>query len=1061
MDVIGCRIELLGELRVVHGDHAITRFRTHKAAGLIAYLALFLRQVHPRERIADLFWPDKEPEAGRQNLTTILTSLRRQLEAAGLSAQDVLLSDRQVVRLNPACVTTDIDEFDRLLASASKERDPAYQATILEKALSLYRSEPLPDHYEEWALDLHARYTERYADALDRLCAVQEALGKPEAALDAAQRAIRADPYREAPRCVQIRAYATLGRSTAAINSYQQYERLLQDDMGATPSAVMQGLVERVRRDPKSFDRSNGEIVAPTLTSPQPDTAVAPVGPHKATSGDAATVTTRQATLPLQLTRFIGRELELASLETLLRPATEEAFHLSRLVTLTGPGGTGKTRLSLEAAGRLAPAFQGRVWFVELAHLLGPDLLPTAILNAVKRTDGGPARDVFQALEEEIGAHPCLLVLDNFEHLLHRSPYSEDADGVGADGSDYVRLLLERIAGLTCLITSRQPLHIGGEQEFPVSPLSIPDNAQTDPGSLLKNASIALYTDRAILAKPDFALTQSNAATIATLCRRLEGMPLAIEMAAAWARTLAPAKVLERMVHQLDLLVSRRRDLPPRHQSLRATIEWSYDLLTAEQQLFLTRLSVFRGGWTLEAAEAVVSEKIEESSTSTDCRPLTIGPLDVLDLLTSLVDKNLVVAEQSGEQVRYRLQEMVREFCNERLVASGERIEIQSRHRDYFLALSEASEAHAAEGGQMDLLPRLEEEHDNLRAAIHFCRTDPASVEIGFRFPVAMHHFWESRGYLAEGLRLSLALLERPRAQACTEGRGNVLQTCFWMAFYQGDYAAGRPWIEESLAILREIGNPASLGNALNAMGAMLTADKDHKGAQACFEETLVISRQLGDRRQIGRALHNLASVVRAQGDAVHARELFEQSLAMKQTSDRAGRAATLQVLSRLDYEQGDLVSARRLGEEALRINREVGNKTWEMFTLSILAWIALAEGKEEDVLSFCAAGLELEKAVGSKQYLASTLECLAELAHRQQLWERAGCLWGAASALRAASGQPDQQTNKTTYQAKVSEARSAFGEASFQKAWEAGGALTMERMILYALSTDQSPLSL
>ena len=1028
METIGCRIELLGELRVVHGDRVISRFRTQKSAGLAAYLALFLNQVHPRERIADLFWPDLDPEAGRQNLTTALTTLRRQFEAIGLPAQDVLLSDRHTVRLNPACVTTDLDAFDRLLDAVAAERDPVHRARLLSSAIALYRSEPLPGRYEEWALDLQERCAERYADGLDQWCAALEQIEEWQAALDVAMRVERADPYREAPRRVQMRAYAALGRSGTALEVYRQFEALLQETMGATPAPETKRLAERLRQDPRAFeaaahpDSGSVHTVSPSESKISQATPIPPIPDVRPALPTPL--------LPLQLTRFFGREQEITRLESLLQPDSNSGG--ARLITLTGPGGAGKTRLAVEAGRRAAPAFGGRVWFVDLAGLPGPEHIVRAILSAMKLASADTQEDPLQAIENELARGPGLILLDNFEHMLLQQP--APLDSAALIGPEAVRHLLERAPSLICLITSRQPLRLGGEQEFPVPPLTLPDDLSEEPARISAYAGIALYTDRAILAKPDFALTQSNAAAVAALCRRLEGIPLAIEMAAAWAKTLTPAKMLERLERQLDILVSRRRDLPLRHQSLRATIEWSYSLLTPQQQDFLIRLSVFRGGWTLEAVEDLY------------------GPA-ALELLMELQERSLVVTEQKEEEIRYSLLQTILEFSSERLESSGQAFEVRKRHCDHYLRLAEASEAQVASTGQVGLLPRLDAERDNLRAAMAFCLAPNGPIELGLRFPAAMHHYWESRGALAEGLGICLALIAHPGTETRSEGRANTLQTAFWMAFYQGDHAQGRAWMEESLDILREVGSPFNLANGLNAMAAALIGAKEYARAQEACEESMTIWQQLGDRSKTCRAMHNLASVLRARGDIEGARRMFEECLELnRQARDITGSAGTLQVLSWLYFDQGDLVSARRVGEEALRLNRETGNKTWETFTLCSLAWVALGEGNTEEAFAHCSAGLVLLKDVGSKKDTASALECLAEIAHAEASWERAAQLWGSAVALRTATGRPGAHTNAHTYATKVEETRAALGESSFRAAWDRGGGRTMEEMLDYAL---------
>jgi predicted ATPase len=612
----------------------------------------------------------------------------------------VLVSDRQSVWLSPATVATDVAEFDRLTKAAARAAGDAERVSLLERAIGLYRGELLPGCYEEWALQEQARGGAQYADALQEWAAALERTGDREAALEAAGRALAADPYREELYRVQMRLLAALGRAGTAQETYRRLESLFRADLGVSPSAATRSLAERLRRQPEAFT-----CPAPDPTSspakaadPEPRAPVPPADNPRATGSPSW-----PPFLPLQLTRFFGRGGEMAHLERLLRDER------ARLVTLTGMGGSGKTRLAIEAAGRVAGAFAARAWFVDLSGVPVPHLIPAALAQALKLPPDSGA-DPLQRVIQALGEAPCLLVLDNFEHLLRDAGARGKGDHPTGDGTALVRLLLERVPGLVCLVTSRQPLHLGGEREFPVAPLPVP--VQTDsaaapshetPERLLRLASVALYADRAQAVRPDFAVTAANAAAVARLCRKLEGMPLAIEMAAAWAKTLPPAAMLERLERQLALLISRRRDLPPRHQSLRATIEWSYALLPAELQRAFASLSVFRGGWTLMAAEAV-------------CGP------GALLVLSELAERSLLIwdeppSENPGAGGRYRLLESLREFAGEKLSEGGEEGPVRQAHAAYFLALAEEAPptTRGSQGGA--LLKRREREIENLRAA--------------------------------------------------------------------------------------------------------------------------------------------------------------------------------------------------------------------------------------------------------------------------------------------------------------------------------------------------------
>jgi predicted ATPase/DNA-binding SARP family transcriptional activator len=915
-----CRVELFGGLRLLQGDRVVTRFRTHKAATLLAYLALHLRQSHPRDQLVDLFWPEMDLEPGRTNLSTALTSLRRQLEPPGIPAGSLLVADRRTVQLNPGAVTTDVAELDALLDTASRTEELPERTLLLERTVDLYRGELLPGCYEEWALLERARCSERSIDALEELAAAREETGDLEAAVAAARRAVEADPYREEPYRVQMRCLAAQSRVGAALESYRKLEEVLQADLGVSPAATTRELAERLRRDPGSIRpvrpaplASDGRQPTADRTSvPPPSAAQHPIPPDASEherAGDPAAVGGRPSTvasLPLQLTRFFGREEEVADLtRRLVQPET-------RLLTLTGPGGAGKTRLAIEVARQVAPAFDGRVWFVELAALPDPNLIPFALAQTLKLSLS-PDKDPLETVVERLADLPCLLLLDNVEHLLrNRSsllgpespPASKSARPAGATA--LVRLLLERVPQLTCLATSRQPLHLGGEQEFPVPPLGMPTGTET-PERLLQWGSVALYADRAQLARPDFAVTERNGEAVAELCRKLEGMPLAIEMAAAWAKLLPPTRMLERLERQLDLLVSRRRDLPPRHQSLRATIEWSYGLLSLEQQACFARLSVFRGGWSLEAAEAVCGG-------------------EALRLLSELQEQSLVVILEGQAETRYRMLEPLREYAAEKLRECGEEASARAAQALYFLSLAEEARAALECSGRV-WLDRLETEHDNLRAALRWYleERDAASA---LRLAAALVPFWEVRFHLAEGQQWLESVLALPEAANAGVARARALAGAARLAVRRMDRSTGQRYWEEALAICRQREDRRGIAELLLQMGELEGYLSPGPEAAAGFAESLAFWREVGDRASVARTLFLQARLATARAAFPEARALHAEAAALnRELGDLRSAALNLRTLGDLSNTMGDYAVARTHLEESLAIDRQLDNR--------------------------------------------------------------------------------------------------------------------------------------
>jgi len=1037
-----CRIEMFGELRVIQGDRVTTRFRTHKAASMLAYLALHLQQSHSRDRLIDLFWPDMDLDAGRDNLSTALSSLRRQLEPTGIPAGSILIADRQNVRLNPAAVSTDVAEFEELLLAASQAADPAGRAALLERAVGLYRGELLPGCYDEWVTGEQTRLAERYVDVLQQWSAVLEESGDLEAALEAATRAFQADPYREESCRTLMRLYAALDRAAAALDAYQELERFLKEELGVSPAAATRELAGQLRRDPHAFARTKEQrpqrVGAGGYGSRRVKDAHTPTHAHSHTSAP---------NLPLQLTRFFGREEEIARLQELVSGERADdhsprTAHHSRLITLTGPGGSGKTRLAIEVAQRLALALDGRVWFVALADLPDPALIPYALANALKLSPA-PGADPLERVVEALGEQPCLLVLDNFEHLLRETNAKGDNPGVGGSVA-LVRMLLERAPGLVCLVTSRMALHLGGELTFPVPPLTTPTlepqrrrdteqvvgqpgdtitqspNHLITPEHLMQYPSVQLYVDRAQLAKPDFALTTNNAKAVATLCRRLEGMPLAIEMAAAWAKTLPPAKMLERLEHQLNLLVSRRRDLPPRHQSLRATIEWSYDLLEPALRMFFAWLAVFRGGWTLEAAEAVCgSVEVGEYGRQAPAHPYS--DTSTLDFLAQLQEHSLIVVEEGAEETRYRLLEPLREFAEEKLAEAGEMETVRRAHAAYYLSLAEKARTCFYTPDAKARLDQMEAEHDNFRAALDWCMdfrlpedgNQIENVQMGLRLAAALQRFWNARAYLREGQARYTALLKHPGAAARTKARAEALNGAGTLAYLQADYAAARAFHEEELAIFRELGERHGEASALHGLGNIAYSEQDYAAARAYYAESLAIRTALGDQSGIAASCHSLGNVETREGNYEAARERFGTALKMRQDiGDRLASAYTMGALGQLAQAEKDYPAARHYCREALLIFREMGVRWTLTLCLNDLSRIAEAQG-------------DLERAVR---------------------------LYSALSVLRETVHHPLPPAERQEHRERLEAIRRTLGNAAFEAAWAAGRAMTVDEAVEYAL---------
>jgi non-specific serine/threonine protein kinase len=515
--------------------------------------------------------------------------------------------------------------------------------------------------------------------------------------------------------------------------------------------------------------------------------------------------------LPYQLTSFVGREQEIAQLEQLVTA--------NRLVTLTGAGGAGKTRLAIEVTSRLVDAFADGVCLVELAALSDPRLVPQSVAQALEVKEQ-PTRPLIETLSEHLASKKLLLVLDNVEHLLEACVHLVDE-------------IIRRSADITVLVTSRERLGMTGELTYRVPSLTVPGPNETlTPETGSSYEGVRLFVERARLARPDFDLTAENASAVASICARLDGIPLAIELAAPRLRSMSVVELNGRLDQRFALLTDGSRAALPRHRTLRSMLDWSYDLLGEPEKLFLQRLSVFAGGWTLTAAEEV-------------CAGEGIEHRDVLDLMTSLVDKSLVVPEQGYAQTRCRLLETVRQYARDRLEDSGGSAAVRVRHRDYYLALAEEADPKLRGAEQAEWLRRLEEEHDNLRAGLDWSLVE-AEPKGGLRLCGALQRFWWTRGHFTEGRQWCTRVLGKAGAEERTRERAKVLIEAGALAFFQGDYPAARALLEESLAILRELGDRFGIAVSLSNLGNVAYGQSDYLAGKAMYEESLAIHRELG-----------------------------------------------------------------------------------------------------------------------------------------------------------------------------------------------------------------------
>ncbi len=724
--------------------------------------------------------------------------------------------------------------------------------------------------------------------------------------------------------------------------------------------------------------------------------------------------------LPLQGTAFIGREHEADALRQLLNRADV------RLVTLTGPGGIGKTRLALQVAGEIAGQFPGGVCFVALSAVSEPDMVVSTIAQALGLHETGK-QSLQAGLKEYVGGlrQPMLLLLDNFEHLVSAAPA--------------IAQLLANGPKLKAVVTSQAPLHVYGEHEFPVPPLALPDLKSIPPLQVLSRLpAVALFVERAQAVKRDFTLTKENAATVAAICARLDGLPLAIELAAARIKLLSPSAMLARLESRLSLLTGGARDLPTRQQTLRSTVDWSYGLLNPAEQTLFRRLSVFTGGCTLESVEAACDAKGD------------LG-LDVLDAMASMVDKSLVQqVEQVDEETRFFMLSTIREYALERLAESDDEPVTRRAHAAYYLVFAEEGAEDAV--AHPEWLDRFEVELDNFRMALDYL-IKTGDAEWGLRLGAALFRFWETREHLTEGRGAIAKLLALPGADAHPKLRARLLFASAVLSAEQGDYGAARQLFEESLDACVELKDQHGVGVALNALALNARDRGEFTIASSLFDQCVTIWRELGNSADIARALSNLAGVMKLQGQYERASSLYEECLTMfRKAGDTAGAAWTLSYLGDVAREKADFIAARSFCEESLSAFRQLSDGWGIASTLSDLATLSCDLGDNAEARRLYGESIRMFQELGHKRGIARALESLAVSAAAQSNATQSLHLAGAAAALRQRLGTPITPAERPRLEKALDFARRALGNAAGLTAWMEGWEMPVEQAVQEAL---------
>ncbi len=945
-------IRLFGPISAERGGVPLDRTRTRKELWLLAILAIRAGKPVDRDWLAGTLWPEAMEEACLANLRRSLKDLRRVL---GPDAARITAPSARTVSFNADNAFVDVLEFD---AAASRADEPSLRA-----AVELYSGPLLEGCLEEWAISERETREQSFLGALENLSAFRIKADDRAAASRYLRRAISIDPLQEHLHRDLMRCEARRGDFAAVTQTYRDLRLLLREQINSDPSAESAALFQELRTE----GRERAGRARPVLPSVEPIV----VSPR-------AYGTSAGTNLPQPLSSFIGREREITDTRQMLAKA--------RLLTLTGAGGAGKTRLAVELARGLQDHYADGVWFVELAAITDGALVPHAV-GIVLGMQEATGQVIDEMLSADLGTKNCLLVLDNCEHV------------VGAC-AQLVTGLLSRCAQVTVLATSREALGISGEAIYRVPSLSVPAEAGLLTADLvLASESGRLFVERGQASSADYRMTDQGAEAVAQICRRLDGIPLAIELAAARVRVLTVQQIAGRLDDRFRLLVGGNRSALPRQQTLRSLIDWSYDLLLSDERTMLNRLSVFAGGCSLEAAEAV-------------CPGGGIDASEVLDLLTALTDKSLLIKDEQNDEARFRLLETIRQYSAVRLQDSGEAEGVRARHLAHFAQLAEMAAPELIGPNQVRWYEALERDHDNLRTALDFAREyDRISC---LRMAANLWRFWYTRGYVREGQdRIESALTQDISAQPSL-ARATALFGLAGLVFSQGDQVKARQLLDECRSMRKGLGDRRGEAQATLNLSVIARATGEYGLARSLISASLEFSRAEGDKHQIGRCLLGLGTLANDERD-------FDTALKALQ--------GALDIAEELGVPYERMAAQFNLGNTLLALKDYQGAR--KLFVETLAA----------------------SRAMRTLTFQSSFLDSCAELAAALGDHERCVTLLGALSGVFSRQGLVAVPDTAKAAQALLEKSRAALGTAAFDAAWERGLGMSADDAVDYSLA--------
>ncbi len=1014
---------------------AITR---RAVMALLAYLTVNNhgqgRQKHTREFLSALLWPDHDQVKAFTNLRHTLWEIQKIFGPGWLAA------DRETIGLHPdANVWVDVHKFEALLLESQAQENVSLRIPFLTESVKLYRHHFLTGFtlksaptFDEWALTKADELRHKLIEALTRLTEDYCLLGDAESALQYAQRLVTLDPLNESAHRQLMQVYSLAGQHNTALKQYQDFEQILRKELGLDPQPETRALYRQIRK---------GELKR------------VPVGIQKVTI-------TPQTNLPQQLTSFIGRATQQVEIVGLLAR--------NRLITLAGPGGIGKTRLSLQVAMKVLHQFPDGVWFIELAPLTNPDLIAQTILSTLHLSEQA-GKSPLMVLEEYLIHKKLLLILDNCEHLI-------------AGSARVAHALMKSTSDVKILTTSRELMSIGGEIVWRVPSLELPGPRST-PDQLSKYESVSLFVERALSVQPHLNLDETSMLAIAEICSCLDGIPLAIELAAARVNALGVKQIAKRLDDRFRLLTKGSRIVLERHQTLRAAIDWSYNLLEADEKKLLVRLSVFSGGWTLEATEQICVKQA--------------GEFEVLDVLSDLIDKSLVIMDGSTGEARYHLLETTRQYGREKLLESEEIERFHHQHLIYFLELAEKGNSEATGLQQAEVIDLMDVERDNFRTALDWCISNQ-DLEHALQLLGALGWAWDMRGYYNEfrswyeRIRVlgdcakypepyarllnhlgrfatnfdhhqdAESILEECRAIWCQVGKrgeqglADVICVLGMNAHHKGNVERAESLYKESIALAQKCNNQRAMAASTVFLG--IIEQERGKIAQSIdlYKQGLELAQNAGDLLFISLACGNLADLYLQQGSLEKARPLLERELEISgKLQFRFGLAPAWVSMCELCRREGDFTQAEQWLDKSMGVSRDLGLKEQIAFNLYLYGLLALHRNDYVTAIKYFREYFEFHRALEEKVGLCRFLIGISAIAGGTHQPERCARLFGAAEmVLENTSDFRVDPFHRAEFDRHIQIARGELGNETFELLSNEGRRLTMEQAIELATKT-------